>query len=83
MATDLLSVDEEFVEFSHTYSGPAFPEPRTSHSRLRFVNRPVLDRLLAEAGFRIVERYGNWDRSPCTATSPEIITVAEQADGSR
>jgi hypothetical protein len=31
---------------------------------------------LTGAGLRTEERYGDWDRSPFTAESPEIITIA-------
>ena len=37
-----------------------------------------LARLLGNAGFLIVEQYGDWDRSRLTETSPEIITVARR-----
>jgi hypothetical protein len=32
--------------------------------------------LLADAGFAIEAQFGDWDRSPVTDTSPEIITIA-------
>ncbi|WP_190394598.1 hypothetical protein [Nocardiopsis deserti] len=45
-------------------------------STLRFVGVDHLDLLLERSGLRAVERFGNWDRSPLTASSPEIITLA-------
>jgi len=44
--------------------------------RLRFVNRDELAIFLADAGFVEVTWYGDWDRSPIAANSPEIIVVA-------
>lgn len=76
METDLLSVDGEFVEFTHTFSGP-WPEPEVSRSRLRFLDVPALDGFLAEAGLGTEARYGGFDRSPFDpGRSPEIITIA-------
>jgi SAM-dependent methyltransferase len=79
----LLSVEEEFVEFTHTLSGP-WSTPQLSRSRLRFLDAPALDALLTEADLRVTARYGGFDRSPYDPrTSPEIITIAEPADGDR
>lgn len=44
--------------------------------RLRFIDRDSLERLLTQAGFVDLTWYGDWDRSPPTATSPEIIVIA-------
>jgi SAM-dependent methyltransferase len=83
MSYQLLSADGEFVEFSHTFSGP-WPEPQLSRSRLRFLDVPALDSFLATAGFRAEARYGDFDRSPFTpGHSPEIITIAGHAPGRR
>jgi SAM-dependent methyltransferase len=43
---------------------------------LRFMCRDALAGFLAEAGFSDVTWYGDWDRSPIGATSPEIIAIA-------
>ena len=45
---------------------------------LRFLDQPALARLLAGAGFEAITWYGDWDRSPLSATSPEIIVVAKR-----
>lgn len=45
-------------------------------SVLRFMGRERLAGFLAEAGFNEVVWYGDWDRSPPSDTSPEIIVVA-------
>ena len=43
---------------------------------LRFMSHAEFAGFLAEAGFRDITWYGNWDRSPATPTSPEIIAIA-------
>jgi hypothetical protein len=43
---------------------------------LRFMSRDELAAFLHEAGFIDVTWFGDWDRSPATAISPEIIVVA-------
>jgi SAM-dependent methyltransferase len=43
---------------------------------LRFMSRAELAGFLHEAGFTEIEWFGDWDRSPASATSPEIIVVA-------
>jgi SAM-dependent methyltransferase len=73
------SVDGEFVTFTEHYASAAWPTAKVSRSTLRFVHAEHLDRLLANAGFAVDERYGNWDRSLFTPHSPEIITVAHPA----
>lgn len=47
-----------------------------SHDTLRFIGRERLGVLLAEAGFADIAWYGDWDASPVTPTSPELIVVA-------
>ncbi len=69
-------LEDELIQFSYTYYGPNFKQPETSHSTLRFLSEDRLDQLLSETGFKVVERYGDWDRSPLTEKSPEIITIA-------
>jgi SAM-dependent methyltransferase len=66
------------VTFTETFDfeGGRRPGPRTSRTTLRFLDRTALSGFLAEAGLTVAEQYGDWERSPLTATSPEIITVA-------
>jgi len=72
-------VTGHLVNYTFTYTSPAWPAPLVSASVLRFVDAPTLARFLAEAGLAIEEQYGDWQRGPLTATSPEIITIARQA----
>ncbi|WP_327268918.1 class I SAM-dependent methyltransferase [Streptomyces sp. NBC_01218] len=68
------------VTFTTTTSsaGPDAAVLRTDRSRLRFLEGASLDRLLAGAGFQIEGRYGDWDRTPVTGASREIITLARR-----
>jgi SAM-dependent methyltransferase len=43
---------------------------------LRFMNQAELAAFLANAGFTTLTWFGNWDRAPVTATSPELIVLA-------
>jgi hypothetical protein len=52
---------------------------RVDRGSLRFLDSGGLDDRLADAGFEIEHRYGDWDRSALTGTSPEIITVARRS----
>jgi hypothetical protein len=43
---------------------------------LRFMHQAQVAAFLAEAGLTRVTWYGDWDRSPYGAASPEIIAIA-------
>ena len=49
-------------------------------SRIRFVDQDHLMRLLAAANLTPITWYGDWDRSPITPTSRELIVVSRRAD---
>ena len=67
------------VSFATTYSSPAWDRPEVSRSTLRFLGAGRLASFLAGAGLVVEEQFGDWDRSPLTPTSPEIITIARRA----
>jgi hypothetical protein len=48
------------------------------HSTLRFLDVDALSSFLAGAGLAIEARFGDWDRAPLTAPSPEIITITKR-----
>jgi SAM-dependent methyltransferase len=75
---EVRDVTGELVTFTETYASASWRAPRVTQSTLRFLPAEQLDHLLDEAGFRVDERYGWWDRSLCTPSSPEIITVASR-----
>ncbi|MFJ9248037.1 class I SAM-dependent methyltransferase [Streptomyces sp. NPDC101776] len=64
------------VTFTETFEGECWPHPQVSRSTLRFLDEDALTGFLTGAGLTVVERYGDWDRSPLAPASPEIITVA-------
>ncbi|WP_433655478.1 class I SAM-dependent DNA methyltransferase [Nocardia sp. CA-128927] len=71
-------VEGDLVSFTHTFTSDQWDQPEVSHSTLRFLDATVLATYLSEAGLAITEQYGDWDRTPLTATSPEIITVTRR-----
>ncbi len=74
-------VDGDVVRFTTTYTSPAWDRPEVSTSTLRFLDAPALSRFLTGAGLAVEEQFGDWDRSPLTGKSPEIITLACRAPG--
>jgi SAM-dependent methyltransferase len=71
--------DGRVVSFSHTFESDAWDAPRVSHSTLRFIDRVSLGAVLARAGLTVEAQFGDWDASPLTDASPEIITIARGA----
>ncbi|MCW5748545.1 MAG: class I SAM-dependent methyltransferase [Alphaproteobacteria bacterium] len=53
---------------------------RVGRSRIRFVVRDHLERLLTRAGLAALAWYGDWHRRPFTPASAEIFVVARRAD---
>lgn len=66
----------DLVRFTTTFSSPRWTSPRRSESTLRFLAADSLGDALAEACLRVEEQFGDWNRGPLTAMSPEIITIA-------
>jgi len=71
-------VDGKIISFTHTFTSPSWDRPQTSRSTLRFLDKDSLSSFLSDAGLAIEEQFGDWDRQPLTATSPEIITIAKR-----
>jgi SAM-dependent methyltransferase len=69
-------LEDGLVSFKTTYTGPAWDRPQESRSTLRFLDTEELSTFLAEAGLVVEEQFGDWDGSPLTPASPEIITYA-------
>ena len=76
-----LPVDSDVVSFTTMFTSASWALPRLSHSTLRFLDRDALAARLDPADLEIEEQYGDWDRSPLTDTSPEIITIARATNG--
>lgn len=70
--------DGRTVTFVHTFAGAHPSLPRTSVSRLRFLDVQALDKLIARAGLVVEARFGDFQQSPWTETSPEIVTLARR-----
>jgi SAM-dependent methyltransferase len=71
-------VEGELVTFTTTFTHERWAGPLTSRSTLRFLPPHTLHELLEETGFAVEHRYGDWDLSPLTGDSPEIITLARR-----
>ena len=71
VAGDFVAFDTHF----HFSDGDAVAEPST----LRFMAQDELAGFLADAGFDDITWYGDWDRSPIGATSPEMFAIAGKA----
>lgn len=69
-------IDGGLVSFTHTFTSPEWDRPQVSRSTLRFLDADSLSSFLSEAGLTIEQQFGDWDRKPLAATSPEIITIA-------
>lgn len=54
-------------------------QPQLSRSTLRFLDVDAVASFLVDAGLAIERQYGDWDESPLTDISPEIITIARRA----
>ena len=75
MHYDVMSTDPTFVTFE-THFRFAPEDVVVATTTLRFMSRDELAAFLADAGFTDIAWYGNWDRSPVSAASPEIIALA-------
>ena len=72
---DVTSTDRTFVTYE-TYFRFAPDDLVVATSTLRVMSREELAAFLREAGFTDVIWFGNWDRSPISVASPEIIVIA-------
>jgi SAM-dependent methyltransferase len=73
---DIAEADGAFVTYeTHYRFGP--DDVSVGRDTLRFMTQEELAAFLAEAGFTEIAWYGDWDRSPLTANSPEFVVVAE------
>lgn len=70
-------VEGEHVAFDAVFTILDNGETLVSESRLRFAPVETIQGLLSAAGFGQVELLGWWDGTPCSATSPEIIAIAQ------
>jgi SAM-dependent methyltransferase len=76
VAFRVLGVHGDRVDSALDYRFPATGERLESRQTLRFPTRSDVARHLATAGFVPEAWYGDWDGSPCTEQSPEVIVIA-------
>jgi hypothetical protein len=72
-------LEGDVVRFTSTYSSTDWEAPQQSDSTLRFLDADAVSSFLSGAGLAIEEQFGDWDESPLTDLSPEIITLARRA----
>ena len=80
MSHEVNAVEGEVVSFTTTYTSPDWDRPQLSRSTLRFLDQKSLSVFLSDAAFLVEVQYGDWDRTPLTETSPEIITIARRCE---
>jgi SAM-dependent methyltransferase len=68
----------DVVTFSEMTASPDGKVLRVDRASLRFLDSVALDEFLADAGFEVTGRYGDWHRRPLTSESREIITIAQR-----
>ncbi|GAC1646574.1 MAG: class I SAM-dependent methyltransferase [Chloroflexota bacterium] len=78
-----LPVQGDVVRTTSTFTSPVWERPEVSHGMLRFLDAQTLFAFVAGAGLEIEEQFGDWDRSPLTPASPEIITIARRCLASK
>jgi ubiquinone/menaquinone biosynthesis C-methylase UbiE len=79
MQHQVTRVHADLVTFETTYTSPTWQHPQRSQSTLRFLTPPALLTLLTAAGLQVTHQFGNWDQTPLTKESPEIITITQRA----
>ena len=75
--TEVTSLSEDAVSFSHHYSFPDGEELR-SDSSLRFWSEPRLCQSVTDAGFAIGRVHGGWRGEPVGSGDGELIFVARR-----
>jgi len=61
-----------------TITSPGRDRLEVCRGALRFHDADEPAECFAGAGLAIAEQFGDWDRSPLTDASPEIITIARR-----
>jgi len=68
------------IELIHYIRYPDGRQERRVHAfPMRYFFRAEMEHLLALCGFEIVNFFGNFDKTPFTADSPEMIFIAKKA----
>ena len=72
----LLSVENKRVRYELHYFFSRSGEKVVSVNELAFRSQDEITEALSSAGFEVKTIYGDWDGSPATPTSPEMVFVA-------
>jgi SAM-dependent methyltransferase len=72
------TIEPDLVQFTSACQFAGGSAPVTSRSTLRFIDPDHLRRLLEDVGFRNDGWFGDWDHTPATQSSPEVIVVASK-----
>jgi SAM-dependent methyltransferase len=75
---EVTSFENGLLTFKGTYSSPSWDHSEESWSTLRFLSNAEIHAFVSEAGLEVESQYGNWDGSPLSDTSPEIITAVRK-----
>jgi ubiquinone/menaquinone biosynthesis C-methylase UbiE len=75
---DPVAHDGELVTFTGAIHSLRTGRERTTRNTLRFIDPAHLRQLLAEADFTVEGWFGDWDSTPVTPSSPEVIVVARR-----
>jgi ubiquinone/menaquinone biosynthesis C-methylase UbiE len=75
---EVLGVAGELVEMRGVYRSRHSGQSYVDTGSLRFVPPDQLRAFLADAGFTVEDRYGDWQRGPVTEASPEVIVIAHR-----
>ena len=70
--------DGSKLTFTHTFTSAAWSGARVSESTLRFLDAATLSAYLARAGFALEAVSGDFDGSPLSDGSPEIVVIARR-----
>jgi SAM-dependent methyltransferase len=70
--------DTDLVTFTGVIHSLRTGRERTTRNALRFVDPAHLRDLLAQTGFTVEGWFGDWNSTPLTASSPEVIVVARR-----
>jgi SAM-dependent methyltransferase len=74
---EVTSVGDGLVSFDTTAQPLAGGASTTDTDVLRFRDEAQLRQSLTASGFRVVHVHGDWDGSPATEHSPELIVLAQ------
>ncbi|HEX3002868.1 MAG TPA: class I SAM-dependent methyltransferase [Angustibacter sp.] len=76
---EVVDVDLPRVAYDTLTRNLATGEQTTTREVLAFRGREALRATVREAGYAVVDEFGDWSRSPVTPSSPELIVIAHRA----